>query len=345
MTLRIALAAIFVFAPAAGQMFYPDDPLWREPPPLRVANPHHRELSDAYDVVQQTVFLPGRRPGVAAGAINTLGEVPDSAWYESRHSLDHRMSVEELVRGPALDGPPAAGQPWIVISGKSTGATPGLVIEDSLHRRFLLKFDPLSNPDITSAADVIGSKFFYALGYNAPENYIVRFGPKQLRLGPDATYVESDGRKRKLDQRDLHRLLNGTPAKNGTWRAMASRLISGDIIGPFQYFGTRSDDPNDIIPHENRRDLRGLYVFAAWLNHYDATSINTLDTVVEQDGLRFVKHYLIDFGSIFGASAVGPRIIRSGNAYFFDLPFAATHLFTLGLDPRPSRRLRGCPRR
>ena len=28
---------------------------------------------------------------------------------------------------------------------------------------------------MASAADVISSKFLYALGYNVPENYIVRF--------------------------------------------------------------------------------------------------------------------------------------------------------------------------
>ncbi len=270
-----------------------------------------------------------------AGAVNTLGEVPDSAWYQNRHSFARRMSLEELVRGPATDAPPATDQPWKILSAKSTGATPGLMIEDSRHHKFLLKFDPRDNPSITTAADVIASKFLYALGYNVPENYIVRFGIKQLRLGPNTTFVDPDGRKRKMEPGDLVRILNTTTvSKDGSYRAMAGRFIGGDIIGPFQYFGTRSDDPNDVVPHENRRDLRGLYAFAAWLNHYDATSINTLDSVVEENGLRFIEHYLIDFGSTLGASAVGPRIIRSGNAYFFDLPFAATQLFTLGLAPR-----------
>jgi hypothetical protein len=332
---NLLLAALILLAPAAAQTFYPDDPLWREPPPLPVGNPRARDLSDAYDVVQQTVFLSGRRPGVPAGAVNTLGEVPDSPWYQNRHSLTSRMSIEELVRGPSTDTPPDFGRSWKVISGKSTGATPGLMIEDSRGHKYLLKFDPRSNPSITTAADVIASKFFHALGYNVPENYIVRFGINQLRLGPDTTYIDREGRKRKMAQADLTRILDATTvSSDGSYRAMASRFIGGEIIGPFQYFGTRSDDPNDIVPHENRRDLRGLYVFAAWLNHYDATCINTLDSVVEENGVRFIKHYQIDFGSTLGASAVGPRILRSGNAYFFDLPFAATQLFTLGLAPR-----------
>jgi hypothetical protein len=329
------LAIVLSLAPAAAQKFYPDDPLWAEPPPLPVGKPRARDLSDAYDVMRQTMFTPGGRPGAAAGAINTLGEVPDSAWYQNRHSLTRRMSTEELIRGPNTSGPPEPGQPWTVLSGKSMGATPGLVIEDSRQRKYLLKFDPRENPSLTTAADVISSKFFYALGYNVPENYVVRFGVKQLRLAPDATIVDVDGKKRKMLPEDLIDLLKKTSIKNGMYRAMASLYIGGELIGPFQYFGTRSDDPNDIVPHENRRDLRGLYVFAAWLNHYDATSINTLDSVVEENGVRFIRHYLIDFGSTLGASALGPRALRSGNAYLFDLRFAASQLFTLGLDRRP----------
>lgn len=322
-----------MLAPGAAQKFYPDDPLWREPKPLPVGKVVHRDLSDAYDVVQMTAFRPGRKPGPAR-VVNTLGEVPDTAWYQNRHSLTHRMSTAELVRGPDTDGPPATDQPWTVVSGKNTGVTPGLIIEDSRRHKYLLKFDPRENPSITTAADVISSKFFYALGYNVPENYVVRFGIKQLRLAPDAAVVDFDGKKHKMRPDDLTLLLNGTTiAKDGTYRAMASRFISGEIIGPFQYFGTRSDDPNDVLSHEHRRDLRGLYVFSAWLNHYDATCINTLDSVVEENGVRFIKHYLIDFGSTLGASALGPRVLRSGNAYFFDLPLAGRQIFTLGLAP------------
>jgi hypothetical protein len=330
------LAALLMLSPAAAQKFYPDDPLWREPPPMPVGKLRVRDISDSYDLMQQTVISPGRRPGVTAGAVNTLGEVPDSAWYQNRHSLTRRMSVEELARGPATGTPPANGQSWKIVSAKTTGATPGLILEDSHRQKFLLKFDPGENPSITTAADVVASKFFYALGYNVPENYIVRFGVKQLRLGPDTTFTDTAGRERKMEPGDLDRILQTTKvSRDGSYRAMISSFIGGEIVGPFQYFGTRSDDPNDVVPHENRRDLRGLYVFAAWLNHYDAIAINTLDSVVEENGLRFVKHFLIDFGSTLGASALGPRVLRSGNAYVYDLPFAARQLLTLGLAPRP----------
>ena len=57
-----------------------------------------------------------------------------------------------------------------------------------------------------------------------------------------------------------------------------------------------------MIPHEHRRELRGYGTFSAWLNHVDSKSINTLDTVVEQDGKQVVRHHLLDFGSTIGSA-------------------------------------------
>ena len=61
-----------------------------------------------------------------------------------------------------------------------------------------------------------------------------------------------------------------------------------------------------MIAHEHRRELRGYYVFAAWLNHVDAKGINSLSSLVTENGRNFIRHYLLDFGSALEA-AVGPR--------------------------------------
>ena len=316
--------------------FYPDDPLLREPAPLNVGKIANRNINDYYDFFQEEFFPPDKeelkhRNGGPSQAVNTLGEVPDNAWFTNRIG-SRPMPIEELVRGPGEGNSPVMEKPWTVISGKNQGVTPGLVIRDSKGRKYFLKFDPLTNSEMASAADVLGSKFFYDLGYNAPENYIVTFGRDQLRIDEKSTYRTPQGNKRPMTDRDVDDILAKTPGgKDGRYRGLASFTIPGEIVGPYSYYGTRTDDPNDIVDHENRRDLRGLYVFAAWLNHTDSKSINSLDSVVEENGRRFVKHFLLDFGAILGSDSDEAKNPRRGNAYVFAWKPAAEQFLSLGL--------------
>ena len=86
-----------------------------------------------------------------------------------------------------------------------------------------------------------------------------------------------------------------------------SKATPGRPVGRIRFHGTRADDPNDVIPHEHRRELRGYFVFAAWLNHVDAKGINSLSTLITENGRSFIRNYLLDFGSALGSAAVGPR--------------------------------------
>jgi hypothetical protein len=126
-------------------------------------------------------------------------------------------------------------------------------------------------------------------------------------------------------------LLQVPVQEDGSYRATASLYLPGKPVGPHRYHGTRRDDPNDIVPHEHRRDLRGLRVFAAWLGHDDSRAINSLDMLDTRDGVPFVKHYLIDFGSLLGSASDGPNSPRSGNVPFFSWRESAREFFTLGL--------------
>ncbi len=84
---------------------------------------------------------------------------------------------------------------------------------------------------------------------------------------------------------------------NGVYRALASRHIEGKVVGGVEPEGVRKDDPNDRIPHELRRDLRGQRVLWAWVNHPDLKSQNALASVV--DG-KYVKWFMLDFGDSLG---------------------------------------------
>ncbi len=319
-------------APAGARKFYDDDPLEKEPAPLNVAQAKSRKLNEYYDFFTHTFGRPGERnqPGapIPAGGVNTLGEVPDGGWYVKRHYW-HPMTTEELVRGPRVGEPPQGA--WKVVAAKTEGVTPGFTIDDERGRRYVIKFDPRQNPEMATAADVIGSLFFYALGYHVPENYIVYFDRDRLTVSPDAQLVDAGGKHRKMTGRDIAELLAQVDPEPGKgYRAIASRYLPGKILGPFRYYGTRADDPNDIVPHENRRDLRGLFVFAAWLSHTDAKALNTLDTLIEQDGVHFVEHHLIDFGASLGSDSFEAKSPRGGNAYMFEWGLAAKQLFSLG---------------
>ncbi len=105
-------------------------------------------------------------------------------------------------------------------------------------------------------------------------------------------------------------------------------------LGSFRYQGTRPDDPNDIVPHEHRRELRALQVFGAWTNLVDMKAGNTLDTLVTENGRGVVRHYLQDVGSTFGTGALAPRDGDEGHEDLYEGGPTAARLLTLGLYVR-----------
>jgi hypothetical protein len=127
-------------------------------------------------------------------------------------------------------------------------------------------------------------------------------------------------------------LLKVPKAQDGRYRATASAALPGRPVGPPRYSATRADDPNDIVPHEHRRDQRGLHVIDAWLDHDDSRAINNLDTVVTENGHSYIRHFQLDFGSTLGSGTERANSPRSG-AYYFSWHSSARQFFSLGLAP------------
>ena len=326
---------LWLATPLAARKFYDDDPIPNEPPPANVTNIQGRKLGDYYDFFANTFGKPGERQQkgtlIPARAVNTLGEVPDCSWYTNRH-YKVRMDAAALARGPGAANAPDTSGPLTVVSAKTEGVMPGFVIRDSKGRLYWVKFDPRSNPEMATAADVITSHFFYACGYYVPQYYLFKFSRPQLRIAPDATLTDAMGKRRPMTDRDVREILLTVPGlPDGQYRALGSLQIEGKKVGEFRYYGTRSDDPNDIVPHEHRWDLRGLRVFCAWLGHNDTRDINTFDALVEESGRKFVRHYLIDFGVTLGSDSNFPNSPRSGNVTWFDWKTSAQQFFSLGL--------------
>jgi hypothetical protein len=333
---RLALFFSVSLCALPTQKFHADDPLEVELKPLPVENIARRKLSDYYDAVSHTLDTPGelnrtRPKPIPAQGVNTLGEPMQGAWWVKRHYYNP-MSIDQLVAGPGNDHPPFMEGQWTVIAAKTEGVTPGFVMLDSKKEMYFIKFDPMSNPEMATGADHVAIRLLHALGYHVPENYVVDFSEKILVLGKDVTVADRLGRKHTMTQRNLSEMLLKVPrTKEGKLRATASRAIAGKGVGPYRYYGLRHDDPNDFVPHEHRRDLRGLAVVSAWIDHDDSRAINTYDTVVNEQGQKFVRHFILDLGSTLGSGTQQANSPRSGGEYLFGWKQSATQLLSLGL--------------
>jgi hypothetical protein len=321
-------------APAVqdSRRFFPDDPLWMDDDMRDIAPVAKDELSKSYDFVHNT-FSKGSALSGPSVNVNTLGEVPDSSWFTNRIGV-RNMTIEEVLRGPdTIDGP--APGPWEVIGKPTAGITPKFAIRDANGIVFLIKLDPTSVPELASSVELIATKIFHAIGYTVPEDFIASMDPRQLRVGKDVRLKSESGGERALTIEDVQRWLKYQPRQaDGTIRVLASRWVPGKVVGSFRFTGTRPDDPNDIHPHELRRELRGLRVFSAWLNHDDARSINSIDSYVEVDGRRFIRHYLQDFGSTLGSGSTSAQQPRGGYEYLIEGDKIRKGLLTFGLWQR-----------
>jgi len=319
----LALIAVAVVAtPVIGQRpkFYADDPLARIVDTQDASGVQLKRVNLIYDEARNLLGNPGD-PDMHRRAmnVNTIDEVPDSAWFTNRLLGAVAMSADDVAKGPDTGSGPVPG-PWTVASGKSDGVTPGFTILDAAGTRWFIKFDPPEWREMATGAEVAVTKLFYALGYHVPENYLTMLRRESLVITERSTITMADGGQRRLNHNDIDRLLR-MAARNpdGSYRVVASKAVSGKPVGPFLYEGTRSDDPNDVVPHEHRRELRGLRVFSAWTNHVDSKAVNSLDTLVTENGRQVVRHHLIDFGATMGSASIRAREFDEGHQYVFEV--------------------------
>jgi len=307
--------------------------------------PKATEISYYYDQLEHSIFRPftraldpsllvrkvTRNPREAANVDENDQVREPCTWWQPRLGF-RTITPEQMIHG--TPGHPPAGA-WRVTRAKTQGVTPGFFIKDSKGTSYILKFDPMSNPEMATATDVVASYLFWGAGYNVPYNVIVNFRREDLSVGKGATYTDRFGNKQPLTEDFLDETLKRVPRPpDGTYRAIASQLLQGKPLGPFEYNGRREDDPEDQIPHELRRELRGLWTIAAWTSHGDVRGPNSLDMWITENGRSFVRHHLIDFGSCLGSAAVGSRSPHAGHQYYIDYGVMTRQLLTLGFKPQ-----------
>lgn len=276
--------------------------------------------------------------------VNSLDEVPDSAWFTNRYGPYARGPLEPLCSPSLLlhpeDSPDGA---WIIDQGKMSGATPGFRVNIPGKGKYMFKADGTDQPELPTAASVVGAAIYHAAGFYTACEQIVYFRPSLLKLSPGLHYRHNRVEDAMdFDQKALDDVLKQCSRRGPLVRMHASAWIPGYTLGPFLYEGTRVDDPNDVIPHESRRDLRGARLIAAWIDHIDARDANSMDSWLADEGGNsdaspgHVVHYYLDtsdaLGPQFASAGATPRL---GYSYILSWGGMSMDFLSLGAITHP----------
>ena len=311
-----------------GPKFYDDDPLLREPETQDASGVEGWDNILSYDLILNLFTQPGDPRRIRALNVNSIDEVSDSNWFTNR-ILARPMTLEEARRGPIVYPGPAPG-PMTVTRAKPAGVTPGFVGQDSEGVTWFIQFDAPDYPEAASGAAMVANRLFHALGYWQMEYHLMEVRSDTLLIGESAVTETPSGAVRQIDHDDMVKVFKrAARLPNGAYRALASRGVDNPL-GGFRYDGTRPDDPNDIVPHEHRRELRALKVFGALANLVDMKNGNTLDAIIEDGDRTLVRHYLQDVGSTFGTGALGPREWDEGYESLYEGEATWKRLVTFG---------------
>jgi hypothetical protein len=351
MRIRAFIVIAACVACGAERRFPLREPMWRDTD----LNPVHAHIAryDSplyWDGADNLFFRPlSESLGLVTSGesinVNSLDEVPDSAWFTNRIGA-RAMTPEEVARGACtpeqiLDAEHAPDGAWLIDKGKMGGSTPGFRVTIPGKGKFMLKAENKDDePERQTASSVIGAAVFHAAGYYSACEQIVYVRPSLFTLRPGLVSKANFQPEKPFDHAALEKILAQSTIR-GRVRMSASAWIQGQSIGEYRFTGTRSDDPNDVIAHEDRRDLRGMRVLAAWIDRFDAREGNTFDTWMASDSKRadspgIVLHYQLDTSETLGSTWAWEQISRRlGKSYVIDWGDMARDFVTLGIPMRP----------
>jgi hypothetical protein len=282
-------------------------PRWRwVPEPVYLSEVYlHRPLRETLDL----------SPYPDAGDVNSFDDVARSSWFAPR-----RLDIGAMARGPDTSGLPRP--PFTVLPDNPMGfASGGFSIADSRGQRYEIIVDPPDRPEMRTAAAAIAARLVWALGFHTPPVFIGKV-------------TEQDFWRSEGSTRDVPAILkSGPPPVDGYYRVAALAWPTGLLLGRTGESGVRSDDPNDLVAHEDRRSLRALTVVAAWLQLEGFGPAKTLDRYVGAPSEGHVLHYAVGLDDTLGAGQVvrvtdPPPGVGGGSSL--------VRLLTLGLAPNPA---------
>jgi hypothetical protein len=370
---RIAWAALPALAIAAcapvERRFPLREPIWRDADLQPVFARCHREpdpkdpdhvscaptIYDAptyWDGADNMFFRPlSEMVGIATSGesvnVNSVDEVPDSSWFTNRLGIRpvglDELRLNECKPEVLLDPDHAPDGSWLIDQGKTSGSTPGFRMSVPGRGKYLVKVEATGLPERQVAATVIGEAVYYATGYNATCEQALFVRPSIFRLKPGLRAAHGNfGDEYDFDQKAVDDLFAKSNKHGGLLRISASAWVPGYVTQQFRYEGTRGDDPNDVVPHQNRRELRASRLISAWLDHFDAREGNSLDTWVTdvQGGPPdaspgHLVHIMMGTSAALGSSwDWDPITRRLGYSYVVDWGDMATDFATLGAATR-----------
>ncbi len=266
------------------------------PVPARTDSPPARDLFDAQLRRKIVGALdPERIPD--ALDVNALDEVPRSTFWDPASAGAERAQ-------PAL--------PLSALAGPTVTGLPGLSVVDARGVRWELRLDETGEQAHRVASAVVSARALRALGYTTPDVVALSLAPGDLVGAPaDPRWAMA----------------------RGPLRVSATRWPLGIDLGPTPLSGRRADDPNDRVPHRDRRTLRALREVFAWLavGRLDARALR--DVYVGAPGRGHVEHVILGFGGALGAGAASPSA-EAGLGRTYRSVFV--EIGTLGLLPPPA---------
>ena len=307
-----------------------------------------RSSSSNFCALLANTFRRARRTrAVPRRQLNTLDEVSVRAVSPTESvSAICRLRRSPGDRTSSSASTPRTG-PWL--AGKSPGGFISGLHGGSPGRPWpgvSAGIDPVAHPQLATGAEPIGTLFYYALGYHVEDVYAIRVDPARIKIS-DKANIRDASRLLPFAVVASIRFFGGLARdrEGRVYRVSATRFHQGQPVGNFKYHDSRSDDPNDIHPHEHRRELRANRVFSAWLAHDDSRAVNTLDLLVAANGRKHIRHYMYDFGAILGSATVAERSTGNQEHYLVkDASLAALARFGFAV-PRFLRVPRSMDRR
>ncbi|EYF00162.1 hypothetical protein [Chondromyces apiculatus] len=277
-----------------------------------------------------------------AGDINAFDEVPSSSWFRPKGDLP--PPDPPPVPPLTLLQPDQAGTSWPPYTpGSYAGQTgfsrrmtsmEGTVVAalDANGVRYVLRRDPREHPGLRTSAEATAAHLVRALGYFSPSVTLMDLRAVDFRnvtsTPPTTPTPPLLAPQVGASRPDLVRgfLEPGPPPREGRYRLSATRWppSPGVDLGATVAIEVRSDDPNDRVPHRDRRTLRALGMLAGWLRMRELDPEHLRDVYVGEPGKGYVQHHLVALNGAFGADLVGAREEDAGILQRF---------FTLGLMP------------